>query len=253
MTSVVDSLFLLAFSDTHLMHKEVEEWLEVNGAPHVWDVFVFAGDATPMGRHFEVQPFLLWLNKMQKKYQVDIVFIAGNHDFLFERESALAEQMIKDLNNPRIHYLNDSGVEIEGVKFWGSPITPWFHDWAFNRERGPEIREHWDLIPKDTDVLVTHGPPENILDGIPHRKYGFTQDYRYKEYDLGTEHVGCNELREAVLHEVKPQAHVFGHIHEAYGTEYHEGIQFINASSLDGNYRPLNDPIEFTVRRPKDE
>jgi len=90
-------------------------------------------------------------------------------------------------------------VIIEGVKFYGSPWQPRFFDWAFNLDRGEEIKKKWDLIPMDTDVLITHGPPYGILD-LTHEG----------------EKVGCEELMKAVLR-VQPKIHIFGHIHEAYG------------------------------------
>lgn len=46
---------------------------------------------------------------------------------------------------------------IDGLKIWGSPIQHEFFNWAFNRKRGKEIKKHWDLIPSDTNILITHG------------------------------------------------------------------------------------------------
>ena len=131
---------------------------------------------------------------------------------------------------PNITYLNDSGVTIEGIKFWGSPVTPWFHNWAFNRV-GEEITKHWDLIPADTDVLITHGPPKGILDETVH----------------GRLHVGCGHLLKKVL-EIKPKVHVFGHIHEARGVHEEAGIKFINASCVDLRYELYyENPIQLDV------
>jgi hypothetical protein len=51
-------------------------------------------------------------------------------------------------------------VIIEGVKIYGSPWLPSYHDWAFNLERGGEVlKQKWEQIPNGTDVLITHGPP----------------------------------------------------------------------------------------------
>ncbi len=72
--------------------------------------------------------------------------------------------MIDSRMPDNIIYLNDSGCEIEGVRFWGSPIQPEFGNLAFNRKRGEDIKEHWDLIPLNTDILITHGSPYSILD-----------------------------------------------------------------------------------------
>ena len=81
-------------------------------------------------------------------------------------------------NGQNVHYLCDSGLEFEGLKIWGSPYTPTFGKWNFMRNRGDEIKKHWDLIPSDVDILVTHGPPYGIfdetIDGI---------------------HAGCEDLR----------------------------------------------------------
>ena len=124
------------------------------------------------------------------------------------------------------HYLDDSGCEIEGIRFWGSPITPEFCNWAFMREPR-DIGRHWDAIPDDTDVLITHGPPHGILDQCP-------------------DSVGCEQLLEAVKR-VGPKVHAFGHIHEGHGILEKDGTTFVNASIMDGRYRPVNAPIGVEV------
>jgi Icc-related predicted phosphoesterase len=125
-----------------------------------------------------------------------------------------------------ITYLNDSGCEIDGVKFWGSPITPWFHNWAFNRMRGAEIKEHWNLIPDNTNVLITHGPP-----------YGFG-DRPFGKHDR----VGCEDLM-SVVNRVKPKLHVFGHIHGSAGEQFFNGTHFVNASVVNEIYSVVNSPV----------
>lgn len=127
-------------------------------------------------------------------------------------------------------YLNDSSVEIEGIKIWGSPITPWFNDWAFNRDRGSEIKKHWDLIPDDIDILVTHGPPFGILDETVYGK-----------------RTGCEELLLRV-YQVKPKYHIFGHIHKDYGSFTKGEITFINASVLDDWYEMRNEAVEISIK-----
>jgi len=127
-----------------------------------------------------------------------------------------------------ITYLQDSGCEIEGVKFWGSPWQPWFFDWAFNLERGEQLRRKWALIPDDTDVLITHGPPAGILDLCPDGR-----------------RVGCGDLRLRV-EQIEPMAHIFGHIHHSAGqVEPLVGrrTRFINAAICDESYLPTN-PVQ---------
>lgn len=78
--------------------------------------------------------------------------ISGNHDFLFERNPGVAEALVP----ANVTYLRDSGVEIEGLKIWGSPWQPWFGDWAFNLDRGRRLAEKWALIPEEVNVLFGH-------------------------------------------------------------------------------------------------
>ena len=204
----------VAISDTHDKHAGLS-------LPE-GDVIIHAGDATMRGTEQQVRNFLQWFSGLDYRYKI---FIAGNHDFLFER---LPEEEVRKLIPENVIYLNDSGVEIEGIKIWGSPIQPWFQDWAFNRQRGADIKKHWDLIPSGTDILITHGPPFGILDRLI----------------LGM-NVGCEELRDAVRR-VNPSVHIFGHIHESYGELASGETRFINAAVLNEDYFLTNEPIGFT-------
>lgn len=182
-----------------------------------------SGDFSGRGRPEEILSFLNWL-EMQK--YGDKVLIPGNHDFGMETDFAYWKAECEKKN---IHLLNDSGITIQGVPIWGSPITPWFHSWAFNRWRGKDIKKHWDLIPENTEILITHGPPKDILDMCV--------------FPDGTdrEGVGCDDLLTKILQIPAIKLHVFGHIHEARGHTYKHGKTFVNASSLDQRYYPVKD------------
>ncbi len=136
-------------------------------------------------------------------------------------------------------YLQDSGCEIDGVKFWGSPWQPEFNDWHFNLSRGEPLARKWRLIPDDTDVLITHGPPHGILDECPEWISGWGRT-------RGTVHVGCEELAKA-LERVQPKVHIFGHIHEGAGVLEQDGRTYINASSMDANYDITHPPRVFEL------
>lgn len=191
-------LTLVLLSDTHARHREVE-------VPP-GDVFLYAGDLTTRGQLAAIEDFNAWLGTLPHRHKV---MICGNHDLTFERDPDEAKRRITNAV-----YLQDSGVEIDGLKIWGSPWQPWFFSWAFNLHRGEPIAEKWRLIPDDTDILITHGPPAGIL------------DWTFQE-----KAVGCADLL-ARVRQVKPKLHLFGHIHEAAGTEDHGGTLFVNASSL---------------------
>ena len=188
--------------------------------PHC-DILFHCGDLTYTGSVNELIKVSRWFNNLKISNTVkDIVFIAGNHDRLFESGNSLA----KSLFDPSIIYLQDEMKEVQGIKIYGSPRTPFFCNWAFNEERGPEIRDWWDQIP-ECDILLTHGPPYNILDLC----------------DNGW--VGCEDLLEAVKR-VKPKIHAFGHIHQQNGIKEEFGIKFINCAVMDNQYNLIYDPID---------
>jgi len=205
----------VSISDTHCRHRNLK-------LPK-GDVIIHAGDISNRGDKSEVIDFLAWFGKLNYKYKI---FIAGNHDFFFEKNKL---PIIEKLVPPDVIYLKDSGIVIEGLSIWGSPVTPWFFNWAFNKHRGAAIRKHWNLIPTDTDVLITHGPPYGILDAV-----------------INQRRAGCKDLLEKVQ-EIKPKVHVFGHIHESYGMQNKGGIKFINGCLLNEGYELVNKPITFEL------
>lgn len=182
------------------------------------DVLIHAGDATINGTIGEIVAFNRWFAALPHRRKI---FVAGNHDWLFEREPELARRLL----SPDIIYLQDSAIEIENLRIYGSPWQPKFFDWAFNLDRGAEMAEKWRLIPDSLDILVTHGPPHDILDQTPRG-----------------DRAGCEELLKRVR-VTTPKVHVFGHIHNGYGTENRFGTKFVNASNCDEQYAPVNDPI----------
>ncbi|WP_291724176.1 metallophosphatase domain-containing protein [Bernardetia sp.] len=207
---------ILFISDTHGQHASLK--LPKLDKETESTMLIHTGDISKRGKEDEVKDFLEWFEIQDYTYKI---FIAGNHDFLFEMNPTLAESLVPT----NCIYLNNSAVEIEGIKIWGSPITPRFFDWAFNCDRGEKIRQHWNQIPKDTDILLTHGPAYGILDQT-----------------IQGLQVGCEELSE-VIGEIKPKIHAFGHIHEGYGMTNHSDTTFINASVLDIRYKLKNEPV----------
>lgn len=209
---------IVCISDTHNAHDEIT-------VPD-GDILIHAGDATNQGSLGEFVAFNDWFEKLPHKYKI---FVAGNHDLLFEDAPRETIKFVL----PNAIYLQDSFVEIENLKFYGAPWQPRFFDWAFNLNRGAELAAKWKLIPNDVDVLITHGPPFGVLDAAPRR-------------DLPDENVGCEELIKVVTG-IKPKLHVFGHIHHSYGTTKKFGVQFANAANCNENYEPVNQPLVFDL------
>ena len=206
---------IVAISDSHDRHNQL---ILPQG-----DILIHAGDVTSQGKQAQVKNFLNWFSQQPHKHKI---FIAGNHDFFFEN---MPEEYVRSLIPDNVIYLNDSGVTIEGIKIWGSPVQPWFYDWAFNRQRGSDILKHWDLIPSDTDILITHGPPQGILDRTAQGAKA-----------------GCIDLLNTIRR-IRPKVFICGHIHEAYGMETSPSTTFINASVLNLNYQLTNNPIVVDI------
>lgn len=208
---------LVCISDTHSLHWRIPEIPD-------GDVFIHAGDCLGQGTLENIEDFNDWLGTLPHRHKI---VIAGNHDWAFQETPELARQALTNAI-----YLQDSGVEIEGVRFWGSPWTPTFMDWAFMLERGEPLNQKWRLIPGNTDVLITHGPPRGIGD----------------EANMGfkSQNVGCADLL-ACIQELALKVHIFGHIHEGYG-EYQQGqAKLINASTCNARYEPRNPPIVMEI------
>lgn len=216
------TLKIVAISDTHSYHRQIT-------LPEA-DVLVHAGDITFRGELPVIEDFAAWLKEQPIKHKV-VIF--GNHELGMAHgyKRPLAIQALKDAG---IHYLQDSGVTIDGVNFWGSPWQPWFHDWEFNLARGKPLADRWALIPDNTNVLITHGPPHLILDEAPR---GFAS----------YENVGCEDLFKRLQDLNQLKYHVFGHIHHAYGTKQVGPCTFVNASSCTESYKPTNPPLVFEV------
>lgn len=192
------------------------------------DVLVHAGDFSMMGRESEVTKFFEEFSELPHKHKI---FIAGNHDFMpYDDPGGFRALVPLD-----VIYLEDQGVTIEGVKFWGTPWVQNLPRWAFNIDNVNERANRWKMIPDDTDVLISHGPPHGILDLIATPRPGEDP------------HVGCAALGYEVLERIKPKFNVFGHIHEDYGTRKIGDTQFINASLLNERYQVQNKPVIFNI------
>ncbi|MFW6219891.1 MAG: metallophosphoesterase family protein [bacterium] len=215
---------ILLISDTHNNHKGLDKKF---GELPPADFIIHAGDITGSGDEYSTKEFLDWFSSL---YQYDHkIFIAGNHDWIFEINNFLAKRLVPE----NVHYLEDSYVELWGLKIYGTPVTPIFYNWAFNRPE-EKLKQHWSAIPDDTDILITHGPPHGVLDFASHHSQ---------------EHTGSPSLYDEVINRIKPKVHVFGHIHEEYGQKEINGIKFVNASVLNARYQMVNKPILIEIEK----
>ena len=222
---------IVLISDTHGMHNSIR-------VPH-GDVLIHAGDLTSSGTDSEISDAAKWLGSLPHHHKIAI---AGNHDWLFERQPTRASALLR---NAGVTYLEDSATNVDGLRIYGSPRQPEFMHWAFNVPRG-QLAPYWRHIPQGLDILITHGPPHGILDQRVPPKIRRFAPWEDEEPFGGSEHVGDEELLVAV-EQAKPRIHVFGHIHGSYGRTQNNNTTFYNAAACDENYDPNREPWVIDV------
>jgi Icc-related predicted phosphoesterase len=172
--------------------------------------------------------FKNWVNKIVCR-GIDIVCIAGNHDFLMESHPELWKEIWHNYPTAldgRFHYLENNGKTINRLKIWGTPGSLPFGNWAFNYPE--EKLEHIFSSIDVADIIISHGPPLG---------YG---DWALTSY--GGEHVGSRAALN-LIDRIQPKLFVTAHLHESYG-EYQRGTtKIVNASLMTRDYRPNNKPI----------
>jgi Icc-related predicted phosphoesterase len=190
---------LFVISDTHGLHHQIQF--------EPCDILIIAGDYSHKNDQDELLDFFNWI---RSNHSGEVVLISGNHD-RFQWKSPIIFQSLLDKFN--IRYLEHSSCNLNGILIWGSPVTPPILTGLNRRFELLEDRRKliWDTIPVNTDIVITHCPPYGILDAVE----GF--------------HLGCSLLLDSI-YKVKPKYHIFGHIHESFGYDEKDGIQFINAA-----------------------
>lgn len=195
---------ILHLSDTHGLHRRLAHLPAA-------DVVAHTGDFCMAGTESEAIDFLQWFCDLPYAHKV---FVCGNHD------DCLRGATIEGLD-PNCHYLCCSGVEIEGVRFYGVPL--FVNDCISGQQR------RWFAgIPAVTDVVLTHMPPRGILD----------RD--------GNVHFGSETLLERVK-AVRPRLHLFGHTHAANGVWDDGTTVFANSAIATGSYDALQRPHVLTL------
>ena len=201
---------ILHLSDTHSQHKELTDLPEA-------DIIVHSGDFTFAGSDEEAYDFMNWFCSLSYKHKI---FIAGNHDMCMYRADG-----IEGLPN-NVHYLHNTGVVINGKKFYGVPM--------FMEDRmDGQLETFVHDIPDDTDVLITHMPPKGICD--------------LADYGKGLIHHGDASLAERIK-SLNICCNLFGHEHDAYGKTIIESVIYSNACVVDSDYNLTNAPITIEIR-----
>lgn len=219
---------IICFSDTHRNH----DFLNIDGD---FDIAIFSGDAgtyrNPYQNQSAILDFIEWYSSLKSiKHKI---WIAGNHCTSIEHRLVDAKKLSEEKG---LIYLQHDFVEVEGLKIFGSPYTPSFgYGWAFNVDRGKPIERFWSQIPEDVEILVVHGPPYGRLDKVQ-----------------SGERVGCKDLTERIKSLKNLKLVQYGHIHEDYGHEIIDNVNYINASVLNLRYELVNKPFVVEINENKE-
>ena len=197
---------ILHLSDTHNLHRELKDLPKA-------DLIIHSGDISFSGEGKEVMDFIDWFYKLDYNYKI---FIAGNHDFCLDGKD---RDIIQELLPKNCYYLDKSGVRIEDINFWGLPFF-------FSDDVSGMYDKSIEEIRSNTDILITHRPPFQILDRAGKINYG------------------CSNLLKRVS-EIKPKYHLFGHIHDSYGIYDNKTTVFANSSIVNEDYKISNQPFVF--------
>ena len=190
---------ILHLSDTHGCHHRLRDLPDA-------DIVVHSGDFCMVGTEQEAIDFLNWFCDLPYRHKI---FICGNHD------DCLYGAKVDGLD-PNVHYLCNSVIEIDGLKFYGVPL--FMGDCVTDRQS-----RNYARVPDDTDILITHSPVYGILDFDDNINYG----------------------SEELLHRMSAlnlKALLFGHIHAQHGLIKQSGIIFSNGAIMNSTYDSLNAP-----------
>ena len=133
---------IFAFSDTHGLNHRLD-------IPKDADILICAGDCLKEDNMAYVDDeylkFLNWYSHQDTKLKI---YVPGDYEVFFEMNPDKAMQMIPS----SIVLLEDSGIEYDGISFFGAACRPWMFKGTENK------------VPKDVDFLITHGAAEEHLD-----------------------------------------------------------------------------------------
>ena len=206
---------ILHISDSHNFHRQFPP-SRFDGI----DLVIHSGDESnykdPYRNEVECRDFIDWYSQVPVKHKI---LVAGNHSTAIERRLVTP----KEIESAGIIYLENSEVVIDGIKFYGSPITPTFFDWAFMKSRN-KMHRVWEAVPDDTDVLITHGPPKGVRD------LSFDREGNLQMCGCTSLMKRCWALRDTL------KLVCFGHIHNMDGVDTNAGIsQYSNCRTIFSN------------------
>lgn len=217
----VGSVRVVAVSDTHGKHRFLPIPYDCDVLLHCGDLLQGFGPAGDLGSALPaLYDFRGWLRSVPAKHKV---FIAGNHDGILEKmgDQRVREMFQKDGNPYSIHYLRDSGIQLEGLNIYGSP-------WSPERGTGNEAFQQGQTASQQVAAISGGGGPIDI--------------------DILMTHAMCTSWEPLIL-ESGVRCWVHGHWHSSHGQakECGKGCISVNVASNDRMYLPKNPPVVVDI------
>jgi len=191
------------------------------------DVLVFAGDiSNSENAKWFKENFIPYLKENKHKY--DICFVVfGNHDDKIQ----LSDSYFMDVPD-YVKILTNTGYTYKGKKFFGSPFCKAAKEIIVTMNTFDDLflAKLFLDIPSDTDILITHNPP-----------FGFGDTTTKTSKNLGSISLMAR------VHIIKPQIHIFGHIHNGQKQSQSNGTTFYNVSVLNDDYKIVYKPTIINI------
>ena len=190
----------------------------------------------PRSRDWLIEDFKPWAASLPVE---QVYFIAGNHDFWFEKNDIEARKIFS--LNDKVTYMKNEYLDYyssiqdsKTYRIFGTPYCHMFGNWAFMR--GEETLAYkFSEMPDDVDILISHDAP-----------YG-TSDICFEGFSTSKGHIGCPELRDAIL-EKKPKYCFHGHLHSSnHGEEVLGETKVYNTSVLNESYELVYEPLIIKI------
>lgn len=203
------------------------------------ELLLICGDILPLRMQTNMMESRIWLTEEFKPWAASlpveqVYFIAGNHDFWFERNDLTAHQIfsshdkVRYLKNEYVDYLSTQDSKV--YRIFGTPYCHIFGNWAFMRDE-ETLAKKFSQIPGNVDILLSHDAP-----------YG-TSDICFEGFSASKGHIGCPELRDAIIAS-KPKYNFHGHLHSAnHGEEILGETKVYNTSILNEQYDLVYEPL----------
>ena len=203
------------------------------------DIVLICGDIVPLKIQKNDIQSEEWLKTFFIPWCTDlpcekVIFIAGNHDFVFMEHPERVRDLLKDQD--KVIYLECETYEYQGKVIYGTPLCKKFYNWAFMslslKDQQERYKRHLEVIGK-IDIIMSHDCPYGIADVLLQKDCWWANG----------EHIGNKALRWFV-DKAKPELVLEGHLHSCeHGKTIHGDTAVYNVSLLNEDYMMVYKPL----------